>query len=363
MHITLIEPFYTGSHQQWAEGFRQYANDEIQILSLKGRHWKWRMFGGAVTLAKIFKEEVKQTDLILVSDMLDLTTFLGLVRKETIGIPTAIYFHENQLTYPWSPTDQDQKTGRKNEYAFMNYTSALAADQLFFNSQYHLDSFIDALPQFLKQFPDYNELENVEKIKANSKVLHLGMDLKKFDAFSALDKKNQSPVILWNHRWEYDKNPDDFFHLLFRLKEEKIDFQLIVLGEKYTRYPKIFDEAAVKLKDHILLFGYADTFENYASCLKTADILPVSSNQDFFGGSIIEAMYCGVMPLLPNRLAYPEHLREEKYLYQSKEDLYLKLKQHLVNNQFPKKELFKAWVEKYDWTNCIQCYEEKMREV
>ena len=37
-----------------------------------------------------------------------------------------------------------------------------------------------------------------------------------------------------------------------------------------------------------------------------SDILPITSNQDFFGGSIIEAMYCETTPLLPKRLTYPE---------------------------------------------------------
>lgn len=361
MHITLIEPFYTGSHQQWAEGFRKYSSHEVQILSMKGRHWKWRMFGGAVSLARIFKAEVRKTDLILVSDMLDLTTFLGLLRNESRGVPVAIYFHENQLTYPWSPTDEDAKTGRANEYAFMNYTSALAADRLFFNSQYHLNSFLEALPSFLKQFPDNRELVNVEKIKAKSEVLYLGMDLQRFDVFSPFEIKRTTPVILWNHRWEYDKNPDAFFKLLFSLKDEGFDFQLVVLGEKYRRYPNIFDEAKEKLKDQILHFGFANTFEEYARWLKTADLLPVTSNQDFFGGSIVEAMYCEVVPLLPNRLAYPEHLESEEFLYDSEEELYLKMKELLVENSFSGNAIFSDWVKGYDWRECIKNYDKKLK--
>ena len=114
------------------------------------------------------------------------------------------------------------------------------------------------VPSFLKQFPDYRELENVERIKAKSEVLYLGMDLQKFDDFPPYNIEQDTPIILWNHRWEYDKNPDTFFNLMFRLADEKIDFKLIVLGEKYTRYPKIFDKAKVKLKNHILHFGFAD---------------------------------------------------------------------------------------------------------
>ena len=92
-------------------------------------------------------------------------------------------FHENQLTYPWSPNDQDVKLKRDNHYSFINYTSALAADYLLFNSAYHRNAFIGAIPDFLNQFPDATEVGEVDQIKEKSEVLHLGMDLKKFDKY------------------------------------------------------------------------------------------------------------------------------------------------------------------------------------
>ncbi|MGK0391410.1 MAG: glycosyltransferase involved in cell wall biosynthesis, partial [Maribacter sp.] len=281
-------------------------------------------------------------------------------RDVTNGIPTAIYFHENQLTYPWSPTDKDVKMGRNNEYAFMNYTSALAADQLFFNSQYHLHSFINALPNFLKQFPDYRELQNIDILKKKSEVLYLGLELKRFDKYEAFELTHDAPVILWNHRWEYDKNPDDFFRLLFQLKENNIPFQLVVLGESYSRFPKIFDEAKELLHDEMLHFGFADRFEDYARWLKTTDVLPVTSNQDFFGGSVVEAMYCGVIPLLPNRLAYPEHIPSEyrkSFVYDSKEELYSRLEKLLLENNFSNRGLFSHFTKKYDWLECVDLYD------
>ena len=42
---------------------------------MKGQFWKWRMHGGAVTLAKQFKNKNYKPDLILSTDMLDLSTF------------------------------------------------------------------------------------------------------------------------------------------------------------------------------------------------------------------------------------------------------------------------------------------------
>ena len=97
-------------------------------------------------------ESKREPDLLLVSDMLDLTTFLALTRKRTATIPTALYFHENQLSYPWSPNGTNPAQQRAH-YAFINYTSALAADAVLFNSGYHLEVFNDQLPDFLKGFP------------------------------------------------------------------------------------------------------------------------------------------------------------------------------------------------------------------
>ena len=105
MKILIIEPYFTGSHKQWAESYKIHSSHNIKILSLKGQFWKWRMHGGAITLARMFNAMHWLPDLIFATDMLDLNTFLSLTRNKSNGIQTAIYFHENQLSYPWSPSD------------------------------------------------------------------------------------------------------------------------------------------------------------------------------------------------------------------------------------------------------------------
>ncbi len=361
MRILLVEPFFTGSHKQWAEGYQKHSQHEIELLTLPGKFWKWRMAAGAVALASQFLKSDFEPDLILATDMLDLATFLSLSRKKSFGIPTAIYFHENQITYPWSPTDEDVSLKRDHHYGFMNYTSALTADKVFFNSQYHYDSFLNTLPDFLRKFPDFKGLENVEKIKIKSCVLSLGMDLKRLQMKNSTEPNSSqsSPVLLWNHRWEYDKDPDTFFKTLFKLEKEKINFRLIVLGESFQKTPPIFAEAKGKLQSKILHWGYAETFENYKNWINQADILPVTSRQDFFGGSVVEAIYCGCIPLLPNRLAFPEHIPlayHSQFLYESERDFYDKLKRMILNlNQTITVRNFVAG---YDWTTFVAYYDE-----
>lgn len=364
MRITLIEPFFSGSHQQWAEGIQAHSQHQIELLTLPGRFWKWRMHGAAVKLAEQFLTLPYQPDLILASDMLDLGNFLALTRRKSANIPTALYFHENQITYPWSPRDQVQE--RNNQYGFINYTSALNADQVFFNSQYHLQSFLEALPPFLRQFPDFRSMANVERIEKKSRVLPLGLDLKKFDLIPA-PPKPQEAVLLWNHRWEFDKQPEPFFQALFRLKAGDIPFKLVLLGEAYAEQPPVFAEAIQRLGDAILHQGYTESFTEYAQYLRLADILPVTSQQDFFGGSVVEAMYCQTFPLVPDRLAYPEHIPADKkstHVFKADQDLFPILKNRVtaLENTRTIATSIPSYVEHYDWGALIDQYDQYLSE-
>ncbi len=353
MKILLLEPFFTGSHAAWAEGFAQYSSHKVQLLTLPGRYWKWRMYGAAVTLAEKMGALPTKFDLLLASDMLDLSTFLALTRQQTAEIPTVIYFHENQLTYPWSPSDADVKLQRDNHYSFINYTSALAADRVFFNSHYHQNSFLDALSTFLQAFPDHKNLSTIKAIEAKSKVWHLGMDLQKFDIYQHFThQKKTTPLILWNHRWEYDKCPELFFKALFQLAEQGLAFEVAILGERFKQSPGIFLEAKKRLGSRIVQFAYASEFSEYAKWLWQADILPVTSVQDFFGGSIVQAMYCNTYPILPNRLAYPEHLpnnQHKTHLYNTFDELVEKLAHCLKNIEKIRATPTQQWVKHYNW--------------
>lgn len=357
MKILLLEPYYGGSHRQWADGLSRHSRHEVIIYTLPGSHWKWRMHGGAVSFAQRFLADDLMPDLILGTDMLDMGTFLGLTAAKCGGIPTAMYFHENQLSYPWSPTDQDVKDQRDNHYKYINYVSALASNHIFFNSEYHRNSFISALNPFLKAFPDHKNLDTIVKIEQKSSVLTLGMELKKL-AEHKIEKSNDIPILLWNHRWEYDKNPDLFFNTLIELKKQGLTFKLIILGQGYKKSPPVFEHVREVLKEEIIHYGYAFSMEVYAQLLWQADILPVTSNQDFFGGSVVEAIYCGCIPLLPNRLAYPQHLNaHEKYLLYEDDATFKQMLGTIIKDYKSDKYNVSIDVSKYDWESCIGGYD------
>jgi glycosyltransferase involved in cell wall biosynthesis len=306
--------------------------------------------------------------------MLDLTTFLALTRVRTHHIPTALYFHENQLSYPWSPGDRDVRQGRDVHYGFINYASALAADALFFNSAYHRDGFFDELPRLLKHFPDYNELDSVEALRAKSQVLPLGLDLRRFDkqrsaaggqqlAVGGRSSAVRQPLILWNHRWEYDKNPEEFFRALVILAERGLDFGLVILGESFRQQPSEFLEAQRRLGERVRHAGYVPDFGDYAGWLWQADLLPVTSRHDFFGSSVVEAVYCGCFPLLPRRLSYPELIPAEYHdlcFYRDFDDLVARLTSAIEHGSpLPPATLQNA-VARFDWHDMAPFHDERL---
>ncbi len=346
MNILFVEPYYTGSHKQWIEGYATQSSHNVDKIFLPGRHWKWRMHGGAVTLVEEYSTLDKKYDLIICSDMLDVALFRSLGRP---SCPVITYFHENQLTYPKSTSDTDNLTGRDNHYAWINYTSALVSDYTFFNSHYHKDIFLRSLASFLRNFPDHQNLNSIEEISAKSQVLHLGLDLLSLDQSSV--SNYDIPVILWNHRWEYDKNPDLFFSTLVKLKDAGSKFKLVVCGHSSRSVPDIFHISKEALVDNTIHWEPVTSRGEYAALLGKSDIIPMTSNQDFFGISFVEAVYSGCLPIIPNRLAYLEHFNDTELpiVFHNDNELYVSLKE-VIDTWPQKKKSFKDDMIKYDWS-------------
>jgi len=364
MKILLLESFYGVSHKQWVDGFIANSSHQIDLLSMPGRHWKWRMEHSAIHFSNSIIRLDQEYDLILSTSFTNIVTLKGLLisRGDKSAwynqVPIDVYFHENQITYPWSKNDPDIILKRDNHYGWINYLSCLAADRVIFNSVYHKSNLIGILPSFLDQFPDKTPREEIDKIRNKSHVLPIGVTMKPL--FELEQVKNEIPVIIWNHRWEYDKNPKDFFETLFQLDEEGLKFELIVAGEKYKRSPYIFKEARGRLSDKIIHWGYAKSRQDYLELLAKADIIPITSNQDFFGISAVEGIASGCYPILPNRLAFPEHLERPQYdfcYYSNKSELLEKLRE-AINNHPNKTQNIRNQVNKYDWSNLINIYDD-----
>jgi hypothetical protein len=86
----------------------------------------------------------------------------------------------------------------------------------------------------------------------------------------------------------------------------------------------------------------------------------VTSIHDFFGASVVQAMYCETIPLLPKRLAYPEHIPGQanaQFFYNDENDFLSRLRHLLTTTTKTDKIEIRNFVSHYDWQRQITDYD------
>jgi glycosyltransferase involved in cell wall biosynthesis len=275
---------------------------DTDLLTLPARKWKWRMRGAAITMAREAADLAAagtRWDLLLCSTFLNLAEFKGLAGAAVSGVPSIVYFHENQLAYP-------VRFEREWDFHFplANITSALAADLCLFNTGFNRDGFVDEIPAFLARFPDHVPEGVSEAVAGRSEVLPPPFDPAPFDLHPP--ERGNRCRVLWPHRWEHDKAPEDFFDVVRRLVDEGLDFDVAVAGQSFGDTKEWFERAAEGLGDRVVHLGEPEGMDAYARLLASSDIAVSTAVNEFFGLAMMEAAYAGCRPLVPDRLCYPE---------------------------------------------------------
>jgi len=142
----------------------------------------------------------------------------------------------------------------------------------------------------------------------------------------------QPPLrVLFNQRWEHDKDPAAMLAALIEARAQGARFELLLLGERYRDLPTGVAERLAALADVTLESGFVESRESYFHALGTCDLVVSTARHEFFGIAIVEALAAGCTPLLPNRLAYPEVIPVEQHseaLYENESELVARLVKH-----------------------------------
>ncbi len=325
------------------------------------------MHGDSVKLADMTSHVKEEIDLLLVSSMTNLPAFLALSNPRFAHTPKVMVMHENQLTQPIPEGEERDIT-----YCYINYLSMLTADKLIFSSRFHLDDLLNELPNFLENFPDDKYFNTIDQIRDKSIVMRPGLNLKVFDKQPDIRQNNKRPVIVWNQRWQFDRNPAMFFKVLNRLNDIDLEFDLILAGDSKHQKPEEFERAWKRFGDQITHFGYVENVDNYSKLLHSGDIVVSTATYEFFCVAIMEAIYCGCHPLVPNRLHYPELIPESLHrpllhapvLYETEDDLFNIMKDLLTGKTQPLPKASLQNINKHlDWSRMIYRYDELFDEL
>lgn len=263
------------------------------------------------------------------------------------------------LTYPAAPGQRaDHQPG------YTNISTALTARRVLFNSHTHLKAFLTALPDFIRIMPDFRPKWVTRAIADRCAVAYPGCHFPDAPA-DVKQSKDSPPLIIWNHRWEHDKNPEAFFKALLQMHLRNIDFRVALLGEDYAQMPEVFKSAPRQLGRRLIQYGRVASRRQYYEWLERRSVVVSTARQENFGIAVVEAIYHGCLPLLPNKLSYPEILPEtfhSDFLYGNQDELEQKLSVLLTGGDRHqiKRLALSAAMQKYSWEKMINLYDKEL---
>jgi len=334
--VVLVEPYYGGSHQAWADSWVRHSAHDISLITHPDEFWRWRLRGGAVTLAESFASHVGDhgaPDVVVVSGLVDVAGFVGQARRSLGGVPVATYVHESQLLYPLAPNQRTDSSA-----ALINWQSLVASDAVWFNSAFHRDGLHNALPRLLDAQPAPTHSHLIADVFARASVLWPGVET---NSLANHTRSSRSvPLVVWNQRWDHDKNPHAVFSALANLADDGVPFRLALAGQNQQRGSRKLGAVLDRLRDRIDHQGFVPN-KAYTDLLLQSDVVVSAADHEFFGIAIVEAIAAGALPVLPQRLSFPELIEprwHELALYPDGE-LRSRLRHVLVNHAEVRGEL------------------------
>ena len=406
LRILFLEPFDAGSHRAFARGWAARSRHRITLAALPGRFWKWRLRGAAFAFAERIGGRLEAFDAVVATSLMNAAEFAAAAR---LRIPLIVYAHENQLSYPRPPGEP-----LDHGLALASLASAAAADAVVFNSAFHREAFSRGLDEWMARFPELAPARTARAIRRRSVVTPPGIDWEGLAPLAhrgrgtavadgedllvvrldravpgpgrkkaapghrrarqslhgwsressvrgdveADDRQAHGPLVLWNHRWEFDKNAPAFFWALEQVERRGRKFRLALLGENTQFVPKPFLEARTHFRERIVRYGYVPSDAAYRAWLGRADLVVSTARQENFGLSVAEAVAAGAFPLLPARLSYPGLLPERFHsdcLYHSQHDLVRRLDRLLARPDLLAKDRLarSRAMRRYDWSQVV----------
>jgi glycosyltransferase involved in cell wall biosynthesis len=296
MRILYVEAHGSGSHARIASLLQRFSRHALDIVLLSPDHWRWLALTAHRSVADALRAvDLPQPDAIILSGPLDVAKLLATLPREWRESPRAIYFHESQWTYPGTEFD-------RRPYLVGHLETLEACDRVWFNSRYHRDVFQrEALS---------NRLSRVQRLAGEIIPAHwyktrvVYPPVQVCPATRNVDGKFR---IVWAARWEREKRPDLLVEAIEQCVASGLEPAIHVLGAgNFAEWDK--DTAVHRLRPYLAdPSGYMARSE-YEETLARAGAWVSTAEQEYFGVAALEAALCGVTPVLPYSLAYPETL-------------------------------------------------------
>lgn len=168
LDILALEPFFGGARRSMLESLVRCSRHRWTVLKLPPRRIERRLSSAANWFAEqLSRHWVGHVDLLFTSEALNLASLHRLM-PPLAKYPSAVYFHSNQLPSPSSPVQQPDDLA--------NLNTAMAATEIWFNSRFHLRSFLARAAALVERHPELSSRNPIHGITLKAHRLPPAVD-------------------------------------------------------------------------------------------------------------------------------------------------------------------------------------------
>lgn len=288
------------------------------LLKLPPRRMERRLTGAAHWFSEqISRNGVGHVDLIFASEALNLADLFRMV-PVLVNKPSIVYFHKNQLPNPSATVD--------GPLDFINLNSATAASEIWFNSMFHLRSFLARATALVRRHPELAARTPMPSVTAKSHLMPPPVNL---SALHELVSKG-TPIRREKRTILVDTQNADMALLnagLNTLSRRGENYQLLVVGSARELDPNL---------PHVPILDTDEQARAQASL--RAGIVLSAERQATCDHHAICALTAGCWPVLPADGVYPELIPQELHgscLYDGSADMLASRLQDAFHLQHP----------------------------
>ena len=163
LDILALEPFYGGARKSMLESVMRHSRHRWTLLKLPPRRIERRLAAAAHWFAEqLSRHWVGRVDVLFTSEAMNLADLVRLV-PELQKKPRVVYFHDNQLP-PVGSAQENALTG-------VNLATATAASEIWFNTHFHLKTFLKRAAAFFERHPELSGRHLPQEFAAKAQVM------------------------------------------------------------------------------------------------------------------------------------------------------------------------------------------------
>ncbi|MFI5379419.1 MAG: DUF3524 domain-containing protein [Tepidisphaerales bacterium] len=289
LDILALEPFFGGGRRAMLETIMRYSRHRWTLLRLPPRRIDRRLAAAAHWFSEqLSRHWFGRVDILFTSEAMNLADLLRMV-PDLGGKPSVVYFHDNQL-----PAEGMRA---ESPLHLVNLTTANAASEIWFNSIYHLKTFLRKATALVEGHPELSARNPLPELTGKAHLMPPPVDLTLDHDVLQQEEIKRDPRVLFVDTRDADLRTLNFALGVLERRGEKVTLVTIgpVVGLE-CRGPRI----TIAEQDEI---AQIRALHQAGVMLSTRPHAP----SDYHA---VRALNAGCWPIFPDSGVYPELLPE-----------------------------------------------------